>query len=287
MTVAGGADVLARIVAQGLTVSLGQPVIVEAQAGAGGTIGAETVARASPDGYTLMFSSPSTLVINRFLSKNYRLDPVKDFTPILKFMETVLLVVTNPALPVTSIKELIDYANRNPGKLSYGTSGVGTSHHLAGELIKTLTGIQWVHVPYKGGPPVLSDLMGGQIQVGFTILATMAPYMNTGKIRIIAVNNDKRYPGIPDVPTVREQLPGYETPPAFVGYWGPAGLPQPIVTRLNTEIAKIVNTPEVRAKAQAIGFVVGTTTPEELTDLIKRAIANVAKIVKAAGIQPE
>src|SRR5690242_1718457 len=172
MTVAGGADIVARLVAQGLSVSLGQPVVVETQSGAGGAIGAENVARAAPDGYTIMLTSASALVMNRFLSKSARLDPLKDFTPITKAFETVALVVASPSFPANSIRVLIEYAKRNPEKLSYGTSGVGTTHHLSGESIRLLTGIDWVHVPYKGGPPVITDLIAGEIQVGFSILAT-------------------------------------------------------------------------------------------------------------------
>src|SRR5258705_9245024 len=204
MTVAGGADIIARLVAQGLTASLGQPVVVETQSGAGGAIGAEAVARAAPDGYTIMLASESALVMNRFLSKSARLDPLKDFTPITKAFETIAVVETTPAQPFATLRELIVYAKRNPGKLSYGTSGIGTTHHLSGESIRILTGIDWVHVPYKGGPPVITDLIGGEIQVGLSILATAAPFLASGKIKILAVNGAKRYHGIPNVPTVAE-----------------------------------------------------------------------------------
>ena len=287
MTVAGGADVVARLVAQGLTQALGQPVVVETQAGAGGAIGAETVARAAPDGYTLMLASASTMVMNRFLSKSAYLDPLRDFTPITKAFETVALVVSSPSLPVQSMQELIEYARRNPGKLSFGTSGAGTTHHLSGESIRLLTGIDWVHVPYKGGPPVLTDLLSGQIQVGFTILATTAPFLKSGKVRILAVNGARRYRVIADVPTVSEQLPGYEAPSTWGGYFGPAGMPPTIVARLQQEIARILNSPEVRAKAEDIGFVASTSTPEELSETIRRDIAYTARIDKAIGIQPE
>jgi len=287
MTVAGGADIVARLVAQGLTSALGQPVLVETQSGAGGAIGAEAVARAAPDGYTIMLTSASALVMNRFLSKSARLDPLKDFTPITKAFETVALVVTSPALPVGSMLDLVEYAKRHPGKLSYGTSGIGTTHHLSGESIRLLTGIDWVHVPYKGGPPVITDLIGGEIQVGFSILATAAPFIASGKIKILAVNGAKRYHVIRDVPTVTEQLPGYEPPSTWGGYFGPAGMPQAIVVRLHDEIARILNSPEVRAKAEDIGFPVATSTPEELAATIRRDIEYTAKIVAAVGIGPE
>jgi len=287
MTVAGGADIVARLVAQGLSGALGQPVVVETQSGAGGAIGADAVARAAPDGYTIMLTSASALVMNRFLSKSARLDPLKDFTPITKAFETVALVVTSPALPVDSMQELIEYAKRHPGKLSYGTSGIGTTHHLSGESIRLLTGIDWVHVPYKGGPPVITDLIGGEIQVGFSILATAAPFLASGKIKILAVNGAKRYHVIPNVPTLSEQLPGYEPPSTWGGYFGPAGMPRPIVARLHDEIVRILNSPEVRAKAEDIGFPVATSTPDELLATIRRDIEYTAKIVKAVGIRPE
>ena len=287
MTVAGGADIVARLVAQGLTRALGQPVVVETQSGAGGAIGAESVARAAPDGYTIMLTSASALVMNRFLSKSARLDPLKDFTPITKAFETVALVVTSPALPVGSMRDLVEYAKSHPGSLSYGTSGIGTTHHLSGESIRLLTGIDWVHVPYKGGPPVITDLIGGEIQVGFSILATAAPFIASGKIKILAVNGAERYHVIGEVPTVTEQLPGYEPPSTWGGYFGPAGMPQAIVVRLHDEIARILNSPEVRAKAGDIGFPVATSTPEELTATIRRDIEYTAKIVTAVGIRPE
>jgi len=287
MTVAGGADIVARLVAQGLSGALGQPVVVETQSGAGGAIGADTVARAAPDGYTIMLTSASALVMNRFLSKSARLDPLGDFTPITKAFETVALVVTSPAFPVNSMRELIEYARRHPGNLSYGTSGIGTTHHLAGESIRLLTGIDWVHVPYKGGPPVITDLIAGEIQVGFSILATAAPFVASGKIRILAVNGAKRYHVIRDVPTVTEQLPGYEPPSTWGGYFGPAGMPRTIVARLHDEIVRILNSAEVRAKAEDIGFPVATSTPEELSATIRRDIEYTARIVKAVGIRPE
>ena len=287
MTVAGGADIIARLVAQGLTGSLGQPVIVEIQSGAGGAIGAEAVARAAPDGYTIMLTSASALVMNRFLSKSARIDPLKDFTPITKAFETVAVVLASPSLPAGSLRELIEYARRNPGKLSYGTSGVGTTHHLSGESIRLLTGIDWVHVPYKGGPPVLTDLVGGEIQVGFSILATAAPFIASGKVRLLAVNGAKRYHVIPNVPTVSEDLPGYEPPPTWGGYFGPAGMPQDIVNRLHDEIVRVLNSPQVRARGEDIGFPIATSTPGELNATIRRDVEYTAGIVKAIGIKPE
>jgi tripartite-type tricarboxylate transporter receptor subunit TctC len=287
LTVAGGADLVARLVAQGLTASLGQPVVVESQSGAGGTIGAEAVARAAPDGYTIMLTSESALVMSRFLSKSARLDPLRDFTPITKAFETIAVIETTPAQPFASIRELIAYAKAHPGKLSYGTSGVGTTHHLSGESIRLLAGIDWVHVPYRGGPAVLTDLVGGEIQVGFSVLGTVAPFIASGKVRLLAVNGTKRYHTIPDVPTVSEQLPGYEPPPTWGGYFGPAGMPQAIVARLHDEIVRVLESPAVRAKAEEVGFPIVTSAPDELIAGIQRDIEYTSRIVNAIGIKPE
>ncbi len=287
LTFAGGADIIARIIGQKLQETLGQPVVVETMSGAGGAIGAQYVARAAPDGYTLLLSTSSTQIMNQFLSKNTGYDPIKDFTPIAKTSETVLLVIANAKEPYNNMKELIDYAKKNPNKLSFATSGVGTTHHLSGEEIALLTGIQWVHVPYKGGPPVVTDTMTGQVQVGFSILATTAPFLSSGKIKVLGINNEERFSGLPNVPTISEQLPGYEPPPVWVGYFGPAGLPNPIVQKLQTEIMKIMATPDVKEKLIGLGLVSTPAPGEELTRLAKRDLANVGKLVKQVGIKPE
>jgi len=287
MTVQGGAEVTVRIMANKVTEALGQPLVIEMMPGAGGSVGAETVMRAAPDGYTIMYTGASALVIRPFVAKNTRYDATKDFTPIVRLNETVLHIMVNPSMPFNNMVELIEYAKKNPGKLSYGTSGVGTSHHLAGELIRMVAGIDWVHVPYKGAPPVVTDLIAGRIQVGFGTISTIAPILNTGKIRMIAINNGQRYPLFPDVPTVAEQLPGYTAPPSWTGYFGPAGMPRPIVQRLYSEYLKAATSAEARSKAEELGYFQGTGTPEELTESVKSGLAMVEKIAKGAGIQPE
>ena len=287
MTIAGGADVVARLVAQGLTESLGQPFIVESQAGAGGAIGAEMVARAAPDGYTIMLAAAANIVGRQFLVKNQTYDAVKNFTPIAKIADTVLVVITPANSPFNSMKDVVEYAKKNPNKISYGTSGIGTNHHLSAEVIRMMTGIDWVHVPYKGGPPVVTDTITGQIQVGFSILATVSPFLNSGKLKMIAVNNSSRYPLIPNVSTVAEQLPGYEVPPGWMGYLGPAGMPAAMVQRLNAEIVRVMNTADVRGKASNIGFIASTTSAAEFSTMIKENLLVMEKLVKAAKIEPE
>ena len=287
MAVQGGAEVTVRIMANKVTEAMGQPLVIEMMPGAGGAQAAETVMRAAPDGYTIMYTGASAMVIRKFVTRNTRYDPVTDFSPIIRLNETVLHIMVNPSLPVNNMQELVDYAKKNPGKLSWGTSGVGTSHHLSGELIRMLTGIDWVHVPYKGAPPVVTDLIAGRIQVGFATISTIAPIANSGKIRIIAINNGQRYPLFPNVPTVAEQLPGYIAAPSFTGYYGPAGMPRPIVQRLYAEYLKAATSPEARTKADELGYFQGTGTPEELAESIKQGLAIVEKIVKGSGIQPE
>ncbi len=287
MAVQGGAEVTVRIMANKVTEAMGQPLVIEMMPGAGGAQAAETVMHAAPDGYTIMYTGASAMVIRKYVTRNTRYDPVTDFSPIIRLNETVLHIMVNPSLPVNNMHELVDYAKKNPGKLSWGTSGVGTSHHLSGELIRMLTGIDWVHVPYKGAPPVVTDLIAGRIQVGFGTISTIAPIANSGKIRIIAINNGQRYPLFPNVPTVAEQLPGYTAAPSFTGYYGPAGMPRPIVQRLYGEYLKAATSPEARAKAEELGYFQGTGTPEELAESIKQGLAIVQKIVKGSGIQPE
>ncbi len=287
MAVQGGAEVTVRIMANKVAEAMGQPLVIEMMPGAGGAQAAETVMHAAPDGYTIMYTGASAMVIRKFVTRNTRYDPVTDFSPIIRLNETVLHIMVNPSLPVNNMHELVDYAKKNPGKLSWGTSGVGTSHHLSGELIRMLTGIDWVHVPYKGAPPVVTDLIAGRIQVGFGTISTIAPIVNSGKIRIIAINNGQRYPLFPNVPTVAEQLPGYIAAPSFTGYYGPAGMPRPIVQRLYSEYLKAATSPEARAKAEELGYFQGTGTPDELAESIKQGLAIVEKIVKGSGIQPE
>ena len=193
----------------------------------------------------------------------------------------------NPVLPVGSIGEMINHAKRNPGRISYATSGVGTTHHLSSEMLRPLTGIEWPHVPYRSSGQVINDLIRGEVQVAFSALANLVQFANAGKVRTIAINGDARFRVLPNIPTVAEQLSGYERPPGWVAYFGPAGLPPAIVTRLNEEIVKAMSVPEVRAKLEAIGFVVSTSTPGELGDMVKRSVAINGKLVKAAGIDAE
>jgi len=282
-----GTDLLARVGAQRLTESLRQPVVVDLVLGASGSIGAATVARAAPDGYTLLLTSSAQIVTRGFLSRNTPYDSVRSFSPIAKVAEAVAVVAVNPAFPAGSIGELVDVARRNPGKISYATSGVGTTHHLSAEMIRQLTGIEWTHVPYKSSGQVANDLLSGEIPVVFSSLANLTQFASAGKVRIIAVNADARFRALPSIPTVTEQLNGYERPPGWVAYFGPAGLPPVMVARLNKEIVGAMSQPDIRTKLEAIGFVVSTSSPSELADMVRRSVAITGKLVRTAGIEPE
>jgi tripartite-type tricarboxylate transporter receptor subunit TctC len=288
MTVGAGADLMARLVGQKVGDALGQPLVTEIQSAAGGAIGTDLVARAAPDGHTLLLTAAFSQINRVFLAKNTPYDPVKDFTPIAQIASTISAVAAHPSLPASSMKELVEHARRNPGKVPYGSSGVGTTGHLSMELVKILTGVNMLHVPYKSGSQSVTDLLGGQIPLSVVSLSPVIAHVKTGKLRLIAMNTGQRFRLLPDIPTIGEQIPGYEPPPAWTGYLGPAGLPEAIVRRLNTEMNAAARSPEVRDKLEAIGFVVSaTTTPAEFAATIRRDLQHVGKIVKSAGIQPE
>lgn len=287
LAVSGGGETVARLVAQDLGVSLGQPVVVDTQSGAGGAVGATMVARAAPDGYTILYASPNSQVFRLFLVKNVGYDPVKDFTPIAKNVETTLCIVANTSFPAGNLREFIDYARANPGKVSYSTTGIGTGHHLNSENLKSLTGIDFVHVPYKSGPQQVQDLIAGRAPVAGSILSNMIPLVRAGKIRVLAIIGRDRSPLVPDVPTVREVVPGFDSLEGWSAFFGPAGLPRPIVTRLHGEIAKISAKAEFRAAVEPLGYGVSGSTPEELEAIVKRDIASAGKLAARAGIQPE
>jgi tripartite-type tricarboxylate transporter receptor subunit TctC len=283
----GGGEALSRLIAQKMSEAMGQPVLIDPQPGASGAVGAGTVARAEPDGYTILYAATNSQVYRLVLNKSTAYDPVKDFTPITMLSEAVLVIAVSNNSHITSVKDLVEQARKSPGKIFYGTSGVGTTHHLAAELLQSVAGIKLTHVPYKDPNQVATDLIGERIPVGFGIFGTMYPFHTSGKLRIISLNNTKRYARAPAIPTTTEGLPGYLPPPGWNGYFGPAGLPRPIVQRLHDEIAKAATSPDLRDKIDALGFIITLSTPEELGDIVKRDLERTFKIAKTAGIEPE
>ena len=284
-TPGGDSDLLTRLVAQRVGNALGQPMVVENRTGGFGIIGTEVVARSAPDGYTLLLGNGGTNVTNMFLHKSLPYDPVKDFAPIAGGVESIVCFAVNASIPVGSIKELIDYAKRNPGKLTYGSSGSGGSYFLAGEAIKAMTGTDIVHVPYKGLAAAMTDVVGGQITAVITSLTTALPQARAGKVKILAVVQNKRYSGLPDTPTVGESVPGYQAFAIWNGFFGRAGMPVPVVTRLNAEMIKAMNSPDVISKMDSAEFIGGT--PEQFAAYIRSQTETFANIVKLLGLKPE
>lgn len=279
----GTTDILARAVAQKLSESLGQQMIVDNKPGAGGNIGAQEVARAAPDGYTLVMGTVGTHAINPSLYKKMPYDHVKDFAPVSLVASVPNLLVVHPSVPVNSVKELIAYVKANPGKLNFASSGNGTSIHLSGELFKTMTGVQMTHVPYKGSAPAVTDLLGGQVQLMFDNMPSALPHAKGGKLKPLAVTSAKRFPGTPDIPTIAEAgVPGYEASSWF-GVLAPAGTPKEIVNKLSTEIAKALKTPEMTKRLEEQGAQAVGSTPEEFAAHIKAETAKWAKVVKESG----
>jgi tripartite-type tricarboxylate transporter receptor subunit TctC len=282
----GSTDAAARILQDPLSQALGQQVVIDNRGGAAGTTAAAQAANAAPDGYTLLFTVNASLTMNKFMQKNYPIDPKTALEPVALVNDVVLVLAVNSALPVNSVAELIDYARKNPGKLSYGSSGVGSGHHICGELLKQKTGIDMVHVPYRGGGPAIQDLVAGQIQVSFGTLPAILPHVASGKIRVIAAAEKTRIPELPDLPTINETIPGVINI-GWAGLLVPQGTPKPIVDKLNQVTNAALKQPAVTEKLKAQGLHPMSATPAEFGKLISDEIDYWAKVVPSIGISPE
>jgi len=280
----GTTDILAREVAQRLTQTLGQSFVVDNRPGAGGNIGADIVAKAAPDGYTLLMGTVGTHAINASLYSKMPYDHVKDFVPVILVAGVPNVLEINPSLPVNSVQELIAYAKANPGKLNFASSGSGTSIHMSGELFKALAGVQMTHVPYKGSAPALADLAGGQVQLMFDNLPSSLALIKAGKLKPLAVTSLVRSSALPDVPTVAEAgVPGFEASSWF-GLLAPAGTPKEIVAKINAEVAKWLATPEAKEKLAGQGAIASSgLTPEDFARHIAAETTKWAKVVKDSG----
>ena len=279
----GSLDVVARAIGQKLTEAWGQPVVIDNRPGAGGNIGADLVAKSAPDGYTILEGALSTHAVNVSLYSKMPYDPVRDFAPITLVAVTPNVLVLNPSVPANSVKELIAYAKANPGKLSFGSGSNGSAGHLAGELFKTEAGVDMVHVPYKGAAPAMQDLLSGQIQLMFDNLANSMQQVRAGKLKALAVTTEHRSTLVPDLPTLSESgLPGFDIS-TWWGFFAPAGTPKEIIVKWNTEVARILATPEMKAFFAQQGAEPSPTSPEAFGAMIRREIAKYAKIVKASG----
>lgn len=283
-TPAGATDILARAIGQKMSESWGQPVIVDNRPGAAGNIGTEIAAKSAPDGYTLLMATAGTHGINPSLYRKLAWAP-RDFTGVSLVAMVPNILVVNNALPVKSVKELIAYAKANPGKLSYGSPGLGSTAHLSMELFKSMTGTQMTHVPYKGSAGVMADVMSGQIALTMDNIPPYLPQVKAGKLRALAVSPAKRTPAAPDLPTVAEAgVPGYDSG-AWFGLVAPTGTPRAVIDKLATETQRILKLPDVRERISALGAEIVGNAPDEFNAFMKSELAKWAKVIQEANVE--
>ena len=283
----GGTDTVARVMQKKMAEYLGQSVVVENRAGAGGTIAAAVVAKAEPDGYTILLATIAALAVAPHLNSKLPYDPIKDFAPVSMATESGNVLVVHPSVPVKTLAEFIKLANSKPGGIAYGTSGVGSAGHLAGELFRLTAKVNLTHVPYKGGGPAMSDLLGGQIPSVFASATTATPQVQSGKLVALGSTGSKRSQALPNVPTIAEQgFPGYEAT-NWYAFVAPAKTPRAVVSRLNREIVRTLNDPDTHAAILKQGEEPTPSTPEELGAKIKREHATWGRVIRDAGIPKE
>jgi tripartite-type tricarboxylate transporter receptor subunit TctC len=282
-TAGGTTDMFARILGQNLQAKTGSAFVVENKAGAGGNLGTAQVAKAAPDGATLLVGTVSSHAINPFVYKNIAHDTEKDFQPVSLIARLPNLLVVNPKIPAKTVAELVDYLKQNPGKLNYGSSGVGTSTHLASELFQMMTGTKMNHLPYRSSNDVMTALAGGHIDLAFDNMTLAWPQAQAGTVRAIAVTSKERSPTAPDVPTLAESLPGFEAT-SWHGLFVPAGTPRPIVDRLAAEVKATFDNPEQKTKLTEIGAVAAPMSPEQFVEFITAERKKWQDVVKAAGV---
>ena len=282
----GSADIVMRIVSQRLQELWGQPVVVENRGGAAGNIGAELVARAAPDGYTLLYGAMSTHAMNPWLYPKMSFDLLKDFEPICLMVVGTTVLVVPAALPVNSVQELIALAKAKPGQLNYGSVGIGSFSHLAGELLRSGANIDVTHVAYKGGAEALVDLVAGRLDFLFTVAPSALPYVKSGRLKMIAMADEKRSASFPELPAIAETLPGFD-----ISLWSavlaPAGTPRPIVDRINRDIRRVLDMPEVRARLVELGSVMVGSTPDEFRSRMQSDAAKWRRVIRDAGVKME
>jgi tripartite-type tricarboxylate transporter receptor subunit TctC len=282
----GGADSVARLIAPKMSEGLGQSIVVENRGGGNGLIGAGFVARAPADGYTILYTTPTTQVTPVYLSKNLTYDPVKDFAPITCIVEPVSVLVARASFPASSLAELLALAKRQPGKLTYSSSN-GSVFHLTAELFNSVAGVNILHVPYKGTAQGLADVVAGHVDMNWGAYSSAEPQVRSGKVKLLGVAGNKRFAGIADTPTVGEAVPGFEKPASWFAFFAPAGVPQPIIARYHAETVKVLGVPDMRAKLAAGGFDIVGSSPEEFAAMIKNDFEIYGRAGKAAGLKPE
>lgn len=283
----GGLDPSIRVMTPKLGELLGQPVVIDNRPGANGMIGAELVARSAPDGYSLLYLAPSTMVSGVLLLKEAKIDPVKDFAPVIEFFRATRALAIHASLPVNNLRELADFGKRNPGKISYGSGGIGSSFHLETEAFKMVSGLDMVHVPYKGTGPFTQDLMVGLIQFGIIPLQNLLTHVAAGKVRLLAVVADKKDPLAPDVPTVYETYPDMIKVGGWVGMFGPAGLPKPVTQRVIDAVLVTFKAPEVREFYARQGLNISGLQTEQFGAMLRADLERTGQLIRTLGIKPE
>ena len=283
----GSADIMGRMIGQELAKALGQQVVIENRAGASAIVGSEYVAKSPPDGYTLLQANVSQMTIHPSLYPRLPYDPLKDFAPVTVLGIVTSVVVTTPSLPVSSVKELLALAKKRPGQLNFTSSGAGSSTHLTGELLKQRAGVAMTHINYKGSGPALTDVMGGFVEIMFENLPSALPFINAGKLKVLAVTGKERSPVLKAVPTLAESgFPGFDMV-SWQALVAPAATPRPVIDRLNAEVARVLKTPEMREKMTGLGTEVVANSPEQFAQYLREETAKWSKIVKDAGIKLE
>jgi tripartite-type tricarboxylate transporter receptor subunit TctC len=281
----GGNDIVARLMGQWMSEHLGQPFVIENRPGAATNIATEAVVNAAPDGYTLLFVAPGA-AINATLYEKLNFNFIRDIAPIASIMRVPNVMVVNPSVPAQTVLEFIVYAKANPGKVNMASPGVGTSVHLSGELFKLMTGVDMVHVPYKGSAPSLTDLLGGQVQVSFATMPSSIEYIKTGRLRALAVTTATRSPALPEVPTVGEFVPGYEVS-TWYGVCAPMGTPAEVIDKINREINAGLADPAMKARLADLGGITMVGSPDDFGKLIADETEKWGKVIRAANIKPE
>jgi len=281
----GIADLFARVIGQKFSETWGQPGVVDNRPGAGGNIGADIVAKSPPDGYTLVTGSIGTHAVNVSLFSKLPYDPIRDFAAVSLIMEAEGLLVVHPSVPVKTVKELIAFAKARPGQIAYASAGYGTAAHLSGELFKSMAKVNMVHVPYKGNVPAITDLIAGQTSLLFATMPTVLPQVQAGRLKALAVTSSSRSPVVPELPTIAEAaLPGFSVT-NWIGFFAPAGTPRDVVLKLNGEVVRIMQAPDIQKRLTAEGAKFSPWTPDQFTAFVKTEIAKWAKVVKEAGIR--
>lgn len=282
-----GVDYVARALGPKMQEDMGQAIVIENQSGGNGIIGSAAVARANPDGYMVLMATPSMIITANLLTRDIPYNSLKDFAPITAAVEPFTSLIVHPSVPVSNVKELVDWVKKNPGKVSYASSGVGSVFHMVGELFNSAAGTEIVHVPYKSVPPAVMAVVAGEVQLTYAAVSNSLPQVRAGKARLLGILEKSRFPRMPDVATVGETLQGFEKPPSWFGYLAPAGTPAPVINRFQASVVKAMAAPDVRASFDDLALGIIGNTPAEFAAQIKSGFAVYARAIKIAGLKPE